>query len=93
LAIGRFDNEPYSLSSRIFSDGVGTNGPDPVGGLLPIDSWDDNVVGRIDFPTSYRILLTGAEFASVPEPASLTLWSVFGMIGVGYGRCRKRRSH
>ena len=33
-----------------------------------------------------------AEFNIVPEPCSLVLWSVLGVVGVGYGWRRKRRS-
>ncbi len=35
--------------------------------------------------------LDNVDVVAVPEPASLVLWSVLGMVGVGYGWWRKRR--
>jgi hypothetical protein len=76
LAIGRFDNEPFSAGGRIFTNALAVNGPDPAaGGSLPITSWDRNVSGRIDFETFYEIQLTGAQFSNIPEPGSLLLFT------------------
>jgi hypothetical protein len=93
LAIGWWDNEPFSPLGRIFEEGTGTNGPDPVGGGAAIDSWNDDVIGRLDQPTAYQIALTGvggaAEPAVVLEPSSLAL------LGAGLSlaliRMRRRR--
>jgi hypothetical protein len=71
LAIGWFDNEPFSTAGRIFSDSSDTNGPDPAGGGLPISYWNGDVFGRPDLPTQYEIDLTGANF--VPEPGTVIL--------------------
>ena len=80
LAIGWFDNEPFSGLGRIFGDGSGTNGRDPVGGAGPVSSWNDDVSGRIDLPTSYEIRLTGVE--AVPEPGAFWLMAsaVIGLL-------------
>ncbi|HYR84221.1 MAG TPA: DVUA0089 family protein [Terriglobia bacterium] len=71
LAIGWFDNEPFSATGRMFDDGTGTNGPG-IGGLSTILSWNNDAIGRDDLPTGYSIQLTGASYA-VPEPATLLL--------------------
>jgi hypothetical protein len=74
LAIGWFNNEPLSSLGNIFNEGSGTNGPDPIGGAEPIESWNDDVVGRVDSPTAYEIRLTGVgPFSRTPEPSSLAL--------------------
>jgi len=72
IAIGWFDNEASSALGRMFTDGVATNGPG-VGGLSPITGWNNDVTGRPDLPTGYRINLTGAGFAATPEPSTLIL--------------------
>ena len=72
LAIGWWNNEPASFLGLVFEQGVGTNGPDPIGGAAPVFAWNDDVTGRIDLPTLYQIELTGV--VGIPEPA--TLWLV-----------------
>jgi hypothetical protein len=93
LAIGHWDNEPFSAAGRVFADGAGTNAPDALGGALPIESWNDDVVGRVDDPGSYRIVLTGAAFAAavVSEPGTpglvaLALAAAFLLWGIGRGQ-------
>ncbi len=89
LAIGWWDNEPYSASGRIFEDLLTVAGPDfTAGGLDPVLFWDLNVTGRLDLPVAYEILLTGA--GSIPEPGTLLLLGV-GLIGT-LGRGLRRRS-
>lgn len=76
LAIGRFDNEPLGAGGFLFTQNQGTavNGPDlTAGGAGPVLAWSDNVSGRIDFDSLYGIALTGADFASVPEPGTFLL--------------------
>jgi hypothetical protein len=72
LAIGRFDNEPFSDSGRIFMDSIQTTGPADPGGQDPVTSWNDDVIGHPDFETLYQIDLTGAR-AAVPEPGTLAI--------------------
>ena len=93
LAIGWFDNEPFSeINGRIFEDLFGTAGPDLfAGGLNPVYSWYNDVNGRIDLPILYQIDLTGAGFAPIPEPGTLLLvgGGLFGMLGY---KLQRRRS-
>lgn len=86
LGIGWWDNEPFSAGGRMFADnGTATAGPG-VGGAQPLESWDDNVSGRIDLETFYEINLTGADFA-VPEPSSLVLVGA-ALLGIALKRRR-----
>ena len=91
LAIGWFDNEPFSeLNGRIFEDLIGVAGPDLVaGGLDPVYSWNSDVTGRIDLPTGYQILLTGA--GQVPEPGTFFLFGG-GIISLFGYKLRRRKS-
>ena len=74
LAIGRFDNTPLGALGPIFDTGAadGVNGPAGTGTVL---DWNRDVTGRIDFDDEYFIQLTGANFANVPDPATLFLVS------------------
>jgi len=91
LAIGWFDNEPFSAAGRMFEDGIGTNGPG-IGGASAITSWNNDAIGRPDLPTAYSIQLTGASFAvtPVPEPSTLVLLGS-GLTGVIIWRRRSRK--
>lgn len=95
LAIGRWDNEPLSAIGRVFADGAGTNGPDALGGAVPVESWNDDVVGRIDEPGSYRITLTGSAVAaaavSEPETPGLLALALSAMLAL-YGTTTRRPS-
>jgi hypothetical protein len=77
LAIGWWDNEPFSASGPVFVNTSGTNGPDLIGGggLNPVTGWDNNVSGRPDLPTEYFIELTGV--TATPEPATYSLVGIF----------------
>ena len=92
LAIGWWDNEPFSSTGRIFAatNPTGTNGPDfGAGGADPIASWNNYVLGRIDLSTNYQIELTGA--TGVPEPGTLLL-VVSGLFGMFGYKLRRRRT-
>ena len=78
VAIGWWDNEPFSVTGRMFVDGLNTTGPD-VGGASPVDSWNSNVFYRSDLPAEYQILLEGSAFDAVPEPGTA------GMLLAGLG--------
>jgi hypothetical protein len=93
LAIGWWDNEAFSAAGRMFEDGTETNGPS-VGGQSPITSWNNDVTGRPDLPTAYRINLTGAAFAvvPVPEPSTVILFAsgLVGLLGLKLRRSKYR---
>lgn len=88
LAIGWFDNEPFSALGRMFVDSIDTSGPD-VGGSSPITFWNNDAIGRDDLPTAYNIHLAGASFA-VPEPGTLVLLAT-GLAGLAGLRSRRQR--
>lgn len=69
LAIGWFDNEPMTAAGRVFEDGMGTTGPNPLTAGLPVTYWNDDFSGRIDLPTDYVILVEG--ITAIPEPSTV----------------------
>lgn len=71
LAIARFDNEPASDAGMIFPDSIQTAGATGPGAADPVISWNDDVIGSIDFETLYQIDLSGARPA--PEPGTLVI--------------------
>lgn len=87
LSIARFDNTPLSAAGNVFRTGTGVMGRDPVGGALPVSSWNGDVTGRIDLETQYAIELTGSQFANIPEP------STYLLIGAGIAWLFTRRAY
>lgn len=89
LAIGWFDNEPFSSLGMMFAgSGSATAGPG-IGGAAPLLGWDDNVSGRIDRETNYQIVVTGA--ALIPEPGTYMLTAA-GLIALLL-RTRRASAH
>lgn len=60
-------NPPGAMWLPAYHQDVAPNGP---GAALAITSW---VGASVNNTTAYTVLLTGAEFSSVPEPGSLAL--------------------
>jgi hypothetical protein len=90
LAISAFDRNPVSLPTDdlIFPTfpSTGVFGPTGPGGASPISDWRGGGV----FQGTYRIDLTGALAAEIPEPASILLvgMGLAGVLGC-YGRRRQ----
>ena len=80
LAMGWFDNEPLTGAGRVFVNGTGTSGPNPMTAGMPVISWNDDFSGRIDLPIDYSVLVGGV--TAIPEASTLlcaglglaTLW-------------------
>jgi len=87
LAIGWFDNEPLTAAGRVFVDGTGTTGPNPMTASLPVIGWNDDFSGRIDLPVDYSILIGGV--TAIPEPSTLLLLCA----GLGLVALRKYYNH
>jgi hypothetical protein len=83
LAIGWFNNEPFSADGQIYSDAVGTHGSDGPGGLAALSSWNDDVLAGVDPPTDYEIVLTGAmnatNLAAVPEASMIVTGAIIAL--------------
>jgi hypothetical protein len=93
LAITGFDLDPVSVAGLIFPDPLfpeGVYGPTGPGGGSPVLDF----LGSGDFG-DYEIRLTGANFVSapqaVPEPSSLALAAVGGLVAAA-ARVRRRRA-
>jgi hypothetical protein len=54
-------------------------------------AWND---ARLSYPTFTGLYVdaTSLNMSAVPEPASLAVWSLLAIAGIGYGRWRKRRA-
>ncbi len=97
LAITHNNNEPIdSLDQLIFPggpDGTGQVAANPAAGVL--DDWggDNPLVPspRLGRQQIYRIDLTGANFAFVPEPTTMVLFGLGGLGVAAYTRRRKQQ--
>ena len=83
LAISAFGISPTSAGGAIFPDFPFESvfGPTGPGGSSPVTDW----VGSGD-TGAYRIDLTGAKFAAVPEPSGLTLLTLGGLAAFRFRR-------
>ena len=87
LAITSFNRDPISPGGLIFPDVTTVTGPTGPGGGQPISGYTGT-----GGTGSYAISLTGAEFAVIPEPGTLTLLGT-GALGLfAYGRRRRKQA-
>jgi hypothetical protein len=87
LAITGFDRDPVSSAGFIFPNTPfqGVFGPTGPGGRQPLSGYD----GPGQFTGTYTIALTGAEFAVIPEPGTLTLLGASALGLLAYSRRRR----
>ncbi len=87
LAISGWDRDPVSAAGLIFPSDppVGVFGPAGPGGGRPLSGY-----AGTGGTGTYTILLTGAEYAVVPEPGSLGLCGA-GALGITLLRLARRR--
>jgi MYXO-CTERM domain-containing protein len=85
LAISSYDNDPISALGAIWNDTpyATERFPDGPGQIMPLMGWD-GAGGATG--SSYRLTLTGAEFAQAPTPGSLALLGCGGLASL-----RRRR--
>jgi hypothetical protein len=85
IAIGNFLCDPWTSTSFMWDNIFPANeGPNANGTANPLDHWD--IIG--DGADDYTLVLTGAEFATVPEPATFVAIGL-GLASLAFARRRK----
>ncbi len=86
LAISGYDNDPLSGAVETFTDNLlGVQTPTTA---VVVNGWSPGVS---TFGGTYTIALTGAEFATIPEPDTLVLFAA-AMVGMILSHRRGRKS-